>query len=40
MTSFVADTTALLARTPEVLRTLLIGLPRTSQTRRRAPPSE
>jgi hypothetical protein len=27
MTSFVADTTALLARTPEVLRTLLIGLP-------------
>ena len=27
MTSFVAETTALLARTPEVLRTLLIGLP-------------
>jgi len=27
MTSFMADTTALLARTPEVLRTLLIGLP-------------
>jgi hypothetical protein len=27
MTSFIADTTALLARTPEVLRTLLIGLP-------------
>jgi len=27
MTSFLADTTALLARTPEVLRTLLIGLP-------------
>lgn len=27
MTSFLADATALLARTPEVLRTLLIGLP-------------
>src|SRR2546428_10822658 len=27
MTSFMADTTALLARTPKVLRTLLIGLP-------------
>jgi hypothetical protein len=27
MTGFVAETTALLARTPEVLRTLLIGLP-------------
>jgi hypothetical protein len=27
MTDFIADTTALLARTPEVLRTLLIGLP-------------
>jgi hypothetical protein len=27
MTDFVAETTALLARTPEVLRTLLIGLP-------------
>jgi hypothetical protein len=27
MTNFVADTTALLARTPGVLRTLLIGLP-------------
>lgn len=27
MTSFIADTTGLLARTPEVLRTLLIGLP-------------
>ncbi len=27
MTSFVAETTALLARTPEVLRALLIGLP-------------
>lgn len=27
MTDFVADTTALLARTPDVLRTLLIGLP-------------
>src|SRR5213083_89274 len=27
MTGFVADTTALLARTPELLRTLLIGLP-------------
>lgn len=27
MTSFIADTTALLARTPELLRTLLIGLP-------------
>jgi hypothetical protein len=27
MTSFIADTTALLARTPEVLRSLLIGLP-------------
>lgn len=27
MTSFITDTTALLARTPEVLRTLLIGLP-------------
>jgi hypothetical protein len=27
MTSFIADTTALLARTPDVLRTLLIGLP-------------
>ena len=27
MTSFIAQTTALLGRTPEVLRTLLIGLP-------------
>ncbi|MDP9468133.1 MAG: DinB family protein [Chloroflexota bacterium] len=27
MTSFLADTTSLLARTPEALRTLLIGLP-------------
>lgn len=27
MTGFVADTTALLARTPDLLRTLLIGLP-------------
>jgi hypothetical protein len=27
MTGFIADTTALLARTPEVLRTLLVGLP-------------
>lgn len=27
MASFVAETTALLARTPEILRTLLIGLP-------------
>ncbi|MEO8251345.1 MAG: DinB family protein [Chloroflexota bacterium] len=27
MTDFVADTSALLARTPEILRTLLIGLP-------------
>jgi hypothetical protein len=27
MTSFIADTTALLGRTPELLRTLLIGLP-------------
>ena len=27
MTGFVGDTTALLARTPELLRTLLIGLP-------------
>ena len=27
MTSFIADTTALLTRTPEVLRTMLIGLP-------------
>ncbi len=27
MTSFIAETTALLARTPELLRTLLIGLP-------------
>lgn len=27
MTSFIAETTALLARTPEVLRALLIGLP-------------
>lgn len=27
MTSFLAETTALLARTPEILRTLLIGLP-------------
>jgi hypothetical protein len=27
MTSFIADTSALLARSPEVLRTLLIGLP-------------
>jgi len=27
MTAFLADTTALLARTPELLRTLLIGLP-------------
>jgi hypothetical protein len=27
VTSFIADTTALLARTPEVLRSLLIGLP-------------
>ena len=27
MTSFIAETTALLARTPEMLRTLLIGLP-------------
>lgn len=27
MTSFIAETTALLERTPEVLRTLLIGLP-------------
>jgi hypothetical protein len=27
VTSFIADTTALLTRTPEVLRTLLIGLP-------------
>jgi hypothetical protein len=27
MTSFIADTTALLARTPKVLRSLLIGLP-------------
>ncbi len=29
MTGFVADTTALLERTPELLRTLLIGLPET-----------
>jgi hypothetical protein len=29
MTGFIAETTALLARTPEVLRTLLIGLPET-----------
>ena len=28
MSDFLADTTALLARTPEVLRTLLIGLPK------------
>jgi hypothetical protein len=27
VTSFIADTTALLARTPNVLRTLLVGLP-------------
>lgn len=27
MTSFIAETTALLARTPDLLRTLLIGLP-------------
>jgi hypothetical protein len=27
MTSFITETTALLARTPEVLRTLLVGLP-------------
>ena len=27
MTSFIAQTTALLARTPEVLRTLLVSLP-------------
>lgn len=27
MTGFIADTTALLARTPEVLRSLLVGLP-------------
>jgi len=27
ITDFIADTTALLARTPEILRTLLIGLP-------------
>jgi hypothetical protein len=27
MTSFIADTTALLGRTPELLRTLLMGLP-------------
>ena len=27
MTEFIADTTALLARTPQVLRTLLVGLP-------------
>lgn len=29
MTEFIADTTALLARTPKVLRSLLIGLPET-----------
>jgi hypothetical protein len=29
MTGFLAETTALLARTPEVLRSLLIGLPKT-----------
>jgi len=28
MTSFIAETTALLQRTPEVLRTLLIGMDR------------
>jgi len=27
MTGFIAETTALLARTPEILRTLLVGLP-------------